>query len=39
MRTDFTNLGTTELEHSIGPEVIGPTDPLLFFLPPTLASS
>ena len=30
MRIDFTNLGTTELEHSIGPEV--------FFLPPTLVS-
>ena len=39
MRTHFTNLGTTELEHSIGPEVIGPMDTLLFFLPPTLVSS
>ena len=39
MRIDFINLGTTELEHSTGPEVIGPMDPLLFFLPPTLVSS
>ena len=36
-----TNLGTTELEHNTGPEVylLGPTGPLLFFLPTILVSS